>query len=62
MAMWLCAGLCVVGGLLALGVRNDILALPVPAEPEPVAEERDCFSCGVTSPPTHLRLSRQPTN
>jgi EmrB/QacA subfamily drug resistance transporter len=39
MAMWLCAGLCVVGGLLALGVRNDVLAPsvpePRPAEPRP---------------------------
>jgi EmrB/QacA subfamily drug resistance transporter len=62
MAMWLCAGLCVVGALLALGVRNDVLA-PA-AEPEPVAEApapEDCFSCGVTGPPTHLR-TRQPAS
>ncbi|TDV40779.1 MFS transporter [Actinophytocola oryzae] len=63
MAMWLCAGLCVVGGAIALGVRNDVLALPAPVEPEPVAEgpsAGDCFSCGVTGPPTHLQPSRQP--
>lgn len=64
MAMWLCAGLCVVGGVLALGVRNDVLAPP----PEPVASEpvpdaptpADCFHCGVTGPPTGLRQARQP--
>jgi EmrB/QacA subfamily drug resistance transporter len=64
MAMWLSAGLCVVGGLIALGVRNDVLA-PPPAEPEPVAEAPsagECFSCGVTGPPTHLGPARQPAN
>lgn len=59
-AMWICAALCAVGGLLALGVRNDVLsagpeAEPEPAErPEPVPETpspADCFTCGVTSPP-----------
>jgi EmrB/QacA subfamily drug resistance transporter len=69
MAMWICAGLCVVGGVLALGVRNDVLAVqPEPApttEPEPVAvaenpEPGDCFHCGVTGPPTYLRPARQP--
>jgi MFS family permease len=52
-AMWICAGLCVVGGLLALWVRNDVLA-PVPPEPVPDSPA-DCFHCGVTDPPTHLR-------
>ncbi len=45
MAMWLCAALCVVGGVMALGVRNDVLsaapaqpATPVrPAEPQVAA-------------------------
>jgi EmrB/QacA subfamily drug resistance transporter len=62
MAMWLCAGLCVVGGVLALGVRNDVLASA--PEPEQVAEAprpEDCFHCGMTGPPTHLR-TRQPTS
>jgi hypothetical protein len=52
-AMWLCAGLCVSGGVLALWIRNDVLA-PVP---EPVSEAPapgDCLHCGVTAPPTHL--------
>jgi EmrB/QacA subfamily drug resistance transporter len=41
MAMWLCAGLCVVGGLLALGVRNDVLwaAVPAPRPAEPAPSE-----------------------
>ena len=65
-AMWICAGLCVVGGLLAFGVRNDVLAAPEPApepEPEPVADvpsAADCFHCGVTGPPTYLGPARQP--
>ncbi|MFL6123942.1 MFS transporter [Actinophytocola sp.] len=66
-AMWICAGLCVAGAPLALGVRNDVLA-PAPqpaagAEPAPVAASpapADCFHCGVTDPPTHLRAIRQP--
>ena len=59
-AMWICAGLCVVGGVVALGVRNDVLA---PERPEPAADgpsSADCFSCGLSSPPTHLRPTRQP--
>jgi EmrB/QacA subfamily drug resistance transporter len=59
MAMWLCAGLCVVGGVLALGVRNDVLA-PAAPEPEPDAPS-ECFHCGVTAPPTHIG-ARQPAN
>jgi EmrB/QacA subfamily drug resistance transporter len=62
-AMWLCAGLCVVGGLLALGVRDDVLT-PA-AEPEPVEEVElwrtpeaprpgECLHCGILSPPTHV--------
>jgi EmrB/QacA subfamily drug resistance transporter len=61
MAMWLCAGLCVVGSVLALWVRNDVLA-PPPVVPEPAAElasSADCFHCGLTGPPTHLQLARQ---
>jgi EmrB/QacA subfamily drug resistance transporter len=51
MAMWLCAGLCVVGGVLAFWVRNDVLA------PQPPSE---CYHCGVTSPPTQIGQARQP--
>ncbi|MGB3437992.1 MAG: MFS transporter [Actinophytocola sp.] len=56
-AMWLCAGLCVVGGVLALWVRNDVLA-PAPEPPTEVAElpePGDCTSCGMTGPPTYLQ-------
>jgi EmrB/QacA subfamily drug resistance transporter len=53
-AMWVCAGLCVLGGLLALGIRNDVLA----AEPETTPAESphpgDCLHCGVEGPPTHV--------
>jgi EmrB/QacA subfamily drug resistance transporter len=70
MAMWLCAGMCVVGGLLALGVRNDVLvAAPEPAEPgkpgpaAPAVAEApapgECFNCGIVSPPTHVVPVRQ---
>jgi len=54
-AMWICAGLCVAGGVIALGVRNDVFA---PARPGPAADgpsSADCFSCGLSAPPTHLR-------
>lgn len=63
LAMWLCAGSCVVGGLLALGVRNDVLT---PAEePEVVGEPElwrtpeapkpgECLHCGILTPPTHV--------
>jgi hypothetical protein len=49
--MWLCAALCVVGGVLALWVRNDVLSPAAPPE---------CFHCGVTDPPTQIGQARQP--
>ncbi len=55
-AMWLCAGLCVLGGLVAFWVRNDVLddesatPDPEPASPRP----GDCLHCGMQSPPTHV--------
>jgi EmrB/QacA subfamily drug resistance transporter len=57
MAMWLCAGLCVVGGVLALWVRNDVLA-PAPEPAAGLAEPGECFSCGVTGPPTQIGIKR----
>jgi predicted MFS family arabinose efflux permease len=63
MAMWLCAALCVVGGLLALWVRNDVLEPPDTPDPEPVAvlpEPGECSHCGMTGPPTYLGPSRRP--
>ncbi|MFC4854340.1 MFS transporter [Actinophytocola glycyrrhizae] len=61
-AMWLCAGLCVVGGVLALWVRNDVLAPAVEsaAAPPELPAPGDCVSCGVTSPPTHMRAGPPP--
>jgi MFS family permease len=64
MAMWICAGLCLVGALVALGVRNDVLAPePVtalaPAEDAPAAPA-DCYHCGVTEPPASLRATANP--
>lgn len=49
MALWVCAGLSVVGGLLALGVRNDVLRTPVEMARKP---SRECVYCGVEGPPT----------
>ena len=50
----ICAGLCVVGGVLALWVRNDVLA-PVPAPvPAEAPAPGECLYCGVTDPPTHV--------
>jgi EmrB/QacA subfamily drug resistance transporter len=61
MAMWLCAGLCVLGGIAALGVRNDVLAVPAeepteePAAPDEAPHPGECLHCGVEGPPTHVR-------
>ncbi len=58
-AMWLCAGLSVLGGLVALGVRNDVLAPAAPV-PEAVSARAEaprpgeCLSCGIVGPPTHI--------
>jgi EmrB/QacA subfamily drug resistance transporter len=55
-AMWVCAALCVAGGLVALGVRNDVFATE-PAATDEVDEAPhpgDCLHCGVEGPPTHV--------
>ncbi|GAB3461245.1 MFS transporter [Actinophytocola sediminis] len=60
LAMWLCAGLAVGGGLLALGVRNDVLAAPPARTPE-APGPGECLHCGIVSPPTHVApTTRQP--
>jgi MFS family permease len=61
MAMWICAGLCVVGGLVAFGVRNDVLT-PAPAAPEESPAPGEAYHCGVAGPPTHLRPARHPAS
>ncbi|MCP2260617.1 drug resistance transporter, EmrB/QacA subfamily [Streptoalloteichus tenebrarius] len=56
-ALLVCAGLCVVAGLVASGVDNRVLASaaakPEPAEHE-LAHPGECLCCGVEGPPTHL--------
>jgi EmrB/QacA subfamily drug resistance transporter len=55
-ALAICAGLCVVGGVLALGIRNNVLS----GEEAPDAPEQDaprpgeCMHCGIEGPPTHV--------
>jgi EmrB/QacA subfamily drug resistance transporter len=50
----ICAVLAAVGGLLALGVRNDVLSGP-PDEQAESPKPGDCLHCGVEGPPTHIR-------
>lgn len=58
-ALWICAALAAVGGLLALGVRNDVLSAPPEAEPEDPGPGQ-CLHCGVEGPPTHVKPARAP--
>jgi EmrB/QacA subfamily drug resistance transporter len=61
-AMFVCAGLCVVGGFVALGIRNDVLAEREPVAPPCDGEcphcysphPGDCLHFDVESPPTHV--------
>lgn len=46
-AMWVSAALCVVGGFLALGVRNDVLTDPLPATVEETPHPGECYNCPV---------------
>ena len=57
---WVCAALTAAGGLIALGVRNDVLGT-VRAEAEPAESPKpgDCLTCGVEAPPTHIRPGRE---
>jgi EmrB/QacA subfamily drug resistance transporter len=56
MALMICAVLAVFGGLIALGIRNDVLSAPPEKEPEAPAPG-DCWHCGVEGPPTHVKPS-----
>jgi MFS family permease len=72
MALVICAGLAVVGGLLGLFLDNGVLRGPAPdkkaptptetpAAPRPVDEAPhpgDCLHCGVEGPPTYVRPVR----
>lgn len=53
-ALVVCAALAVLGGLLALGVRNSVLA-PEHVAPQEEPVMNDCVHCAVDAPPTHLR-------
>ncbi|WP_037066764.1 MFS transporter [Pseudonocardia acaciae] len=58
-AMWICAGLCLVGGALAVGIRNDVLAgAPADAMVE-APRPGECLHCGVEGPPTHVVPGRR---
>ncbi|MDQ3402543.1 MAG: MFS transporter [Actinomycetota bacterium] len=52
-ALWICAILAAVGGVLALGVRGNVFATPSPEADCP--HPGDCLVCTVESPPTHVR-------
>jgi MFS family permease len=51
-SLWVCAGLALIGGLLGLGVRNDVLVRgPAHEHPRP----GECLHCAVESPPTYVQ-------
>ncbi|MFJ5987317.1 MFS transporter [Lentzea sp. NPDC092896] len=53
MALVLCAGAAIIGGLLAIGVDNRVLdAAP---EQHEAPHPGECLHCGVEGPPTHIR-------
>lgn len=61
MALLICAGMAVVGALLALGIQNGVLTGGRTAEPAGAPHPGECLHCGVDGPPTHVRpLSRRP--
>jgi EmrB/QacA subfamily drug resistance transporter len=57
MSLWICAGLALIGAIMALGIDNNVLAAPPgpAAEPAESPGPGDCLSCGVEGPPTHIR-------
>lgn len=58
-SLMICAVLAAAGGLVALGVRNDVLSGPPEPEHEAPAPG-ECLHCGVEGPPTHIRPSGSP--
>ncbi|WP_082114591.1 MFS transporter [Lentzea aerocolonigenes] len=60
MALVLCAVAAIIGGVLAIGVNNDVLAA-APDQPE-APHPGDCLHCGVEGPPTHMRSGPQHAN
>jgi EmrB/QacA subfamily drug resistance transporter len=61
-AMALCAGLCLLGGLIALGIRNDVLSTPPPPTPHEHPRPGECYHCGVEGPPTHIEPAHRVRN
>lgn len=58
-SLTICAVLAAVGGVLALGVRNDVLGrTPEPEHEAPAPGE--CLHCGVEGPPTHIKPTGSP--
>ncbi|MGM1064518.1 MFS transporter [Saccharothrix sp. Mg75] len=57
-ALLVCAAASAVGGLLAIGTDNGVFAAAAREDPAP--GPGDCHSCGVDSPPTHLRARSGP--
>jgi EmrB/QacA subfamily drug resistance transporter len=57
-AMVICAALSVLGGLLAIGIRNNVLSGGEPAQ-EHHPRPGECLHCGVEGPPTHVQPNRQ---
>lgn len=53
MALVLCAGAAIIGGLLAIGVDNRVLAAA--PEQHEAPHPGECLHCGVEGPPTHIR-------
>ncbi len=60
MALVLCAVAAIIGGVLAIGVDNTVLAA-APEQPE-APHPGDCLHCGVEGPPTHMRSGPQHAN
>ncbi|HJQ45253.1 MAG TPA: MFS transporter [Amycolatopsis sp.] len=56
-SLLVCAGLVAFGGLLAIGVRNDVLAVEH-VVPQDDGELGKCLHCAVSAPPTHVRVKR----
>ncbi|MGW5050443.1 MFS transporter [Actinokineospora sp. NPDC004072] len=53
-ALVIAAAMAAAGGLLALGVRGNVLAA-APEHPEEGPHPGDCLHCDIDAPPTHIR-------
>jgi EmrB/QacA subfamily drug resistance transporter len=58
-AMWVCAALCALGGILALGIDNNVLSgAPAPEDATESPHPGDCLHCDPQAPPTHITPTR----